>query len=403
MVAPAARPSAAPAELTEALGTDFFSVRHRFTEEQWDTFMAVRRFVDQEVLPVAAEAWDAAEMSWGVIDQLPGLGILGDDIAGHGCPGLSPLACGLVAMELARGDGSLATFFAVQSGLAMKAIDMLGSEEQKERFLPAMARLEMVGAFGLTEPEHGSDSVSLATSARRDGDDWILDGAKRWIGNGSVAHRTVVWARDEDGAVRGFAVDTSTPGYDATVIPRKGSMRSVWQADIVLDGVRVPEADRLPGAETFADTARVLATTRGTCAWMALGHATAAYDAALRYALERTQFGKPLAAFQIVQERLVRMLAELTGMQLYCMQIAQLADEGDLGPTIAGLAKMNNTRKARWVIAEARDLLGGNGILLDNHVMRHMADIESIHTFEGTETIQTLIVGREITGHSAFT
>ena len=280
---------------------------------------------------------------------------------------------------------------------------MLGSEEQKQRWLPGMARLELVGAFGLTEPEHGSDSVSLETRARRDGDAWVLDGAKRWIGNGSVAHRTVIWARDDDGAVRGFAVDTSTPGYAATVIPRKGSMRSVWQADITLEGVRVPDADRLPGAETFADTARVLATTRATCAWMALGHATAAYDAALRYTRERVQFGKPLAAFQIVQERLVRMLAELTGMQLYCMQIAQLAESGELGPTIAGLAKMNNTRKARWVVAEARDLLGGNGILLDNHVMRHMADLESIHTFEGTETVQTLVVGREITGHSAFT
>ena len=396
---------AAPAavELTEALGTDFFSVRHRFTERQWDTFMAVRRFVDHQVTPAAPAAWDAAEMSWDLIGALPGLGTVGDDIEGHGCPGHSPLTCGLVAMELARGDGSLATFHAVQSGLAMKAIDMLGSEEQKQRWLPGMARLELIGAFGLTEPEHGSDSVSLETRARRDGDAWVLDGAKRWIGNGSVAHRTVVWARDDDGDVRGFAVDTSTPGYEATVIPRKGSMRSVWQADIELTGVRVPDDDRLAGAETFADTARVLATTRATCAWMALGHATAAYDAALRYARERVQFGKPLAAFQIVQERLVRMLAELTGMQLYCMQIAQLAEDGELGPTIAGLAKMNNTRKARWVVSEARDLLGGNGILLDNHVMRHMADLESIHTFEGTETVQTLVVGREITGHSAFT
>ena len=389
-------------ELTAALGTDFFSVRHRFSQAEWDTFTAMRRFVDHEVSPQAPAAWDAAEMSWDVISKMPALGVVGDDIEGYGCPGLSPLACGLVAMELSRGDGSLSTFHAVQSGLAMKSIAMLGSEEQKQRWLPSMARLETIGAFGLTEPEHGSDSVSLETTARRDGDDWVIDGVKRWIGNGSVAHRTVIWARDADGAVRGFLVDTTTPGYSATVIPRKGSMRSVWQADIVLDGVRVPDADRLPGAETFADTARVLATTRGTCAWMALGHATAGYDAALRYTMDRTQFGKPLASFQIVQERLVRMLAELTGMQLYCMQIAALADEGDLAPTIAGLAKMNNTRKARWILSEARDLLGGNGILLDNHVMRHMADIESIHTFEGTETIQTLIVGREITGYGAF-
>jgi len=389
-------------ELTEALGTDFYSVRHRFSDTEWDTFLALRRFVDHEVTPHAAEAWDAARMPWSVIEKIPALGVLGDDVSGYGCPGLSPLACGLVAMELARGDGSHATFYAEQSGLAMKSIAMLGSEEQKHQWLPSMARLETIGAFGLTEPDHGSDSVSLETRARRDGDDWVIDGVKRWIGNGSVAHRTVVWARDDDGNVRGFLVDTSTPGYAATVIPRKASMRSVWQADLILDGVRVPDADRLPGAESFADTGRVLATTRGTCAWMALGHATAGYDAAMRYALERTQFGKPLASFQIVQERLVRMLAELTGMQLYCMQIAQLSAEGDSGPTIAGLAKMNNTRKARWILSEARDLLGGNGILLDNHVMRHMADIESIHTFEGTETIQTLIVGREITGLGAF-
>ncbi|MDL5154920.1 acyl-CoA dehydrogenase family protein [Actinomycetospora termitidis] len=401
---PIADPSGAPHQLTEALGTDYFSVRSRFTPKQWDTFMAVRRFVDHEVLPAASEAWDAAQMSWDVINKLPPLGIVGDDIAGNGCPGLDPLSCGLVAMELARGDGSLATFFAVQSGLAMKAIDMLGSDEQRARFLPGMARLETIGAFGLTEPDHGSDSVALETTARRDGDDWILDGAKRWIGNGSVAHRTVVWARNTDsGDVHGFVVDTTTPGYEASVIPRKGSMRSVWQADIRLDGVRVPESDRLPGAETFRDTGRVLATTRGTCAWIALGHATAGYDAALRYTLERTQFGKPLAALQIVQQRLVKMLAELTGMQLYCIQIAGLAEQGDISPTIAGLAKMNNTSKARWILSEARDLLGGNGILLDNHVMRHMADIESVHTFEGTETIQTLIVGREITGLSAFT
>lgn len=394
-------------ELSEALGTDFFSVRERFTEQAWDTFMAVRRFVDHEVLPAAPAAWDAAEMSWDLIAKLPALGVVGDDITGHGCAGLDPQTAGLVAMELARGDGSLAVFHIVHSGLAMKTIDVLGSEEQKARMLPPMARLETVGAFALTEPEHGSDSVSLETTARRDGSgpdaDWILTGAKRWIGNASIAGRTVVWARDtESGDVLGFAVDATSPGYEATVIPRKGSMRSVWQADLQLDGVRVPEADRLPGARSFADTSALLATTRGACAWMALGHATAAYDAALRYSTEREQFGKPLAGFQIVQERLVGMLAELTAMQLYCMQLADLSLAGKLGPVIAGLAKMHNTSKARGVIQTARDVLGGNGVLLDNHVIRHMADIESVHTFEGTETIQTLIVGRQITGHSAF-
>jgi glutaryl-CoA dehydrogenase len=245
--------------------------------------------------------------------------------------------------------------------------------------------------------------VALETSARRDGDDWVLDGAKRWIGNGSIADVVVVWARsEEDGQVKGFLVETSTPGFAAETIGGKGAARAIWQAEIRLDGVRVGDDARLPGANTFKDTGRVLVTTRVTCAWGALGHAVAAYDAALTYSQQRTQFGKPLASFQIVQERLVRMLAEVTGMQLYCMQLARLEEEGRLTDTIAGLAKLNNTRKARAVIADARDMLGGNGVLLENHVIRHMGDIEVIHTYEGTETMQALIVGRDITGHGAF-
>jgi glutaryl-CoA dehydrogenase len=389
--------------LGQALGTDFFSVREQFTPEQWDRFITTRRFVDDEVLPVIAGIWERAELPWALIHRLPELGIVGEDIDGYGCAGMSPMACGLVHMELHRGDGSLGTFLGVHSGLAMQSIALCGSEEQKQRWLPAMARMERLGAFALTEPDHGSDSVALETSARRDGHEWVIDGRKRWIGNGTVADLVVVWARDlADGQVKGFVIERPAPGYDATVMVGKGSLRSVWQADIELSGVRVPEQNRLTHATSFRDTARVLATTRAACAWMALGHATAAYDTALRYALQRHQFGKPLASFQIVQQRLVRMLADLTGMQLYCMQVGRLAEGGRLSPTVAGLAKMNNTRKAREIIAEARDLLGGNGILLENHVIRHLVDIEAIHTFEGTETIQTLIVGRDITGYSAF-
>jgi len=306
-------------------------------------------------------------------------------------------------MELHRGDGSLGTFLGVQSGLAMKAIDMLGSPEQKERWLPAMARLDAIGAFALTEPMHGSDSVALETSARRDGDGWVLDGAKRWIGNASIADVVVVWARSsEDREVKGFLVETTTPGFDAETIGGKGAARAIWQEQIDLDGVRVPDSARLPGANSFKDAGRVLVTTRSTCAWGALGHAVAAYDAALTYSKQRTQFGKPLCSFQIVQERLVRMLSEITGMQLYCMQLARLEESGQLTDTIAGLAKYNNTRKAREVIADARDMLGGNGVLLENHVIRHMGDIEVIHTYEGTATMQALIVGRDITGVGAF-
>jgi len=388
--------------LGHALSTDYFFLREQLTEDELSVLRRVRRFVDDEVLPVIGGYWERAELPWPLIHRLGELGIVGEEISGYGCPGLSPIACGLMHMELNRGDGSLGTLLGVQSGLAMKSIAMLGSEEQKQRWLPEMATLGKLGAFALTEPDHGSDSVALETSARRDGDMFVLNGAKRWIGNGSLANVVVVWARGEDGQVHGFLVEKGTPGYEAEVIEGKGSLRAIWQAQITLTDVVIPEANRLPGAQTFKDTARVLAGTRVTCAWAALGHAVAAYETALTYAKRRTQFGKPLAGFQIVQDRLVRMLAEVTAMQLYCLQIGRLAERGQLSDTIAGLAKLNNTRKARQVCAEARDMLGGNGILLENHVIRHMADIEAIHTYEGTETMQTLIVGRDITGIGAF-
>ncbi len=392
------------AHLGDALATDYFHVRDQFTDEQWEHFISTRRFVDREVLPEINRYWEAAELPWPLMHRLAELGLLGEDIQGYGCPGMSPLSRGLVNMELHRGDGSLGTFLGVQSGLAMKSIALLGSEEQKQRWLPAMAQLEAIGAFALTEPTHGSDSVALETSAHRDGDEWVLDGAKRWIGNASIADVVVVWARsDEDGQVKGFLIEKDMPGFTAATMEGKAAARAIWQAEISLEDVRVPERSRLPEAQSFKDAGRVLITTRTTCAWGALGHAVAAYDAALTYSKQRTQFGKPLCAFQIIQDRLVKMLAEVTGMQLYCMQLARLEETGRLTDTIAGLAKLNNTRKARQVIAEARDLLGGNGVLLENHVIRHMGDIEVIHTYEGTETMQTLIVGRDITGVGAFT
>jgi glutaryl-CoA dehydrogenase len=393
-------------ELTDRLGnsraTDYFFLREQLTEQQLAALRRVRGLVDDEVLPVIGDYWERAEMPWPLIQRLGELDIVGEDLEGYGCPGLDPIACGLVHMELNRGDGSLGTFLGVHSGLAMKSIGMHGSEEQKQRWLPAMARLQKLGAFALTEPNHGSDSVALETTARLDGDEYVINGAKRWIGNGSLADVVVVWARAEDGKVNGFLVEKGSPGFSAEVIQGKGSLRAIWQSQLAFEEVRVPIENRLPGANSFKDTARVRASTRVTCAWAALGHAVAAYDTALTYAMRREQFGKPLASFQIVQERLVRMLAEVTGMQLYCLQIGRLAERGQLTDTIAGLAKLNNTRKARQICAEARDLLGGNGILLENHVIRHMADIEAIHTYEGTETMQTLIVGRDITGIGAF-
>jgi glutaryl-CoA dehydrogenase len=390
-------------DIGKALGTDYFHIRDELSDEELDYLERARRFVEHELLPVIGDYWERAEFPRELVRRLGELGLVGDGIEGYGCPAMSPLAAGLVSMEINRGDGSVGTFLGVQAGLAMRSIAMLGSEAQKERWLPALARVEQIGAFALTEPDHGSDSVALETTARRIGHGYVIDGHKRWIGNGTVADVVVVWARDTaDGRVKGFLVEKGTPGYEASVIEGKGSVRAVWQADIRLRGVRVPAANRLPGARSFKDTGRVLAATRNTCAYAALGHAVAAYDAALAYSKQRVQFGKPLAGFQIVQERLVRMLAEITSMQLICFRIARLTERGRATDTIAGLAKMNNTRRAREVIAEARDLLGGNGILLDYHVMRHMADIEAIHTFEGTATIQSLIVGRDITGVGAF-
>jgi glutaryl-CoA dehydrogenase len=386
-----------------SLGTDYFRIADQLSREEVSYWRRTRDFVDNELLPVINGYWERAEFPWPLIESMAKLGIIGDGIEGYGCPPMSPIASGLVHMELNRGDGSLGTFLGVQAGLAMQSIAMLGSQQQKQRWLPTMAELNKVGAFALTEPLHGSDAVALETSAQRAGDEWVINGSKKWIGNGTIADVVVVWARDVvDGQVKGFLVEKGTPGYDAARIEGKGSLRAVWQAEITLTDVRVSEDNRLPGANSFKDTGRVLAGTRNAVAWAALGHATAAYDVAVTYCRQRLQFGKPLVSFQIVQDRLVKMLAEVCSMQLYCLRLGRLIEEGRMTDTIAAIAKMNNTRKARQVIFEARDLLGGNGILLDFHVMRHMADIEAIHTFEGTETIQTLIVGRDITGVGAF-
>jgi len=391
-------------DVGRSLSTDYFGLKDQLDPAELELLMRTREFVDDEVLPVIGGFWERAEFPRDLARRIGELGLVGDGIEGYGCTPMSPTASGLINMELNRGDGSLGTFLGVQSGLAMKSIDMLGSPEQKQRWLPGLASVELFGAFALTEPRHGSDSVALETTARREGDEYVLDGEKRWIGNGTIADVIVVWARDsEDGQVKGFLVEGGADGMDARLMEGKVSVRAVWQADITLTGVRVASADKLPGGNSFKDTGRVLAATRNSVAWGALGHATAAYEIALAYVCQREQFGKPLSSFQLVQDKLVRMLAEVTAMQLYCMRLARLAEAGKLTDTIAALAKFNNTRKARDVALEARELLGGNGILLDYHVVRHLADIEAIYTYEGTADIQELIVGREITGISAFT
>jgi glutaryl-CoA dehydrogenase len=382
--------------------TDLYLSDELLTDEERTIRDLLHDFCAREVTPIINDYWERAEFPFELVPKIAELGLAGGVIRGHGCPGMSATAAGLVSMEWARADGSIGTFFGVHSNLAMQAIDMLGSDEQRDRWLEPMARLDAIGAFALTEPEHGSDAVMLETSARRDGDDWILDGRKRWIGNGSIADVVLVWARREDGEVGGFVVEKGTPGYEATVMTGKTALRAVWQADIVLDRVRVPDRNRLPGCERFADVAKVLTVTRYTVAWRALGVALAAFEHALAYATERRQFGQPLAAYQLVQDKLSRMAAEITAMQLLCLRLSALQEDGRLTPAMASLAKMNHAKKAREVVADARDILGGNGILLENHVARHHADIEAVFTFEGTDSIQSLIVGRQLTGISAI-
>jgi glutaryl-CoA dehydrogenase len=383
-------------------GSDLYLTEGLLDDEERAVRDRVRRFSDEEVRPVINGYWERAEFPFELIPKLAKLGVCGGTIQGHGCPGLSPLSAGLVAMELARGDGSVSTFHGVHSGLAMAAIGLLGSDEQKDRWLPAMARLDAVGAFALTEPEHGSDAVTLETRVRRLGDGYVIDGAKRWIGNATFADLMLVWARDATGDVGAYVVEKGTPRVEARLITGKVAKRASWQADVVLSDVRVPAENRLAEASSFDDAARVLAAARPGIAWGALGHAVAAFEAAVAYSLEREQFGTPLGGYQITQYRLAKMLADVTGMRLICHRLAELMASGELTPAMASLAKMHNAARARAVVAEARDLLGGNGLLLENDVARHLGDVEVTATVEGTDVVHALIVGREITGMSAF-
>jgi glutaryl-CoA dehydrogenase len=385
--------------------TDYYRLDDTLSESEREVRDRVRALADDEIVPIINAYWERAEFPFALIPKLAELNVAGTTIHGYGCPGMSRLAGGLVSRELSRGDGSINTFFAVHSGLAMGAISLLGSEEQKARWLPPMAKLEKVGAFGLTEPQHGSDSVSLETSARRDGDEYVLNGAKRWIGNASFADVTVVWARDErEGEVGGYLVEKGTPGFDAShVITGKMGKRAVWQAEISLNEVRVPLQNRLAEANSFSDVIRVLTQTRSGAAWECTGHAMACVEAAMAYATERPQFGQPIAGFQLVQGRLATMVAETTAMQLMCFRLAQLQQEDAMSGPMASLAKLHNVRKSKLVCSEARDILGGNGLLLEYHVARHLTDLEIVDTYEGTDTIQSLMVGRDLTGISAFT
>jgi glutaryl-CoA dehydrogenase len=390
------------AEIKHSTSTDFYLMDELLTAEERSIRDKVHAFCDTEVIPIINDYWERAEFPFELIPKLAALNIAGGSIQGYGCPGMSIIASGLIALELARGDASICTFFGVHSGLAMSSIAMLGSEEQKQRWLPAMARMEKIGAFALTEPTHGSDAVALETRAHRVGDEYVINGAKRWIGNASFADVVIIWARDDEGNVGGFLVEKGMPGFEPKVMTGKVAKRAVWQAEISLNDVHVSVENRLAFSRNFKDTGRVLTATRSGVAWEAVGHAVAAYEIALAYAKQRVQFGKPLSSYQIIQNKLATMLANVTTMQLLCLRLGQLQSEGKMTDAMASLAKMNNARHAREVVAEAREMLGGNGILLDYHIARHHADIEAVFTYEGTDTIQSLIVGRDITGTQAF-
>jgi glutaryl-CoA dehydrogenase len=383
---------------------DFYGLELLLNDTERSLLHAVRDFGDKQVAPIINDYWTRAAFPFELLPALRDLRIVGTPYTGYDCPGRSFLLDGLIAMELSTADPSIATFFGVHSGLSMGSIYLCGSEEQKQRWLPAMARLEQIGAFGLTEPDVGSGaSRGLQTTARRDGDTWVLNGQKKWIGNATFADLTVIWARDvEDGQVKGFVVEKDTPGFSTSKLEDKMALRVVQNALITLSDVRVPEANRLAGANSFKDTAKVLLMTRAGVAWMSVGCARGAYRHALAYARDREQFGRPIAAFQLVQDLLVRMLANTTASATLCARLSQLQDAGVANDEHASLAKAFCTTRMRETVGYARELLGGNGILLEHNVGRYVADAEAIYSYEGTREMNTLIVGRSITGHSAF-
>ena len=387
----------------ETQPSDFISADRLLSDDEREVRSRVREFVDREVIPAAADYWDKAEFPFELLPGLGELGIMGGTFSEeYGCAGWNNVAYGLAIAELARGSGSLATFLHVQSGLAMAAIHELGSEDQKQKWLPPMARCEKVGCFGLTEPDAGSDPGSMQTTAVKKDGGYVLNGEKRWIGNGSFADVAVIWAKTEDGKISGFLVEGDTPGYNPEIIPRKASQRAVWQTHIKLEDCHIPEENRLPEAKGLGSTLSVLTHSRYGVGWDGLGQATDCYETALAYTKEREQFGQPLASFQLVQQKLVGMMNEISLSQLLSIHIGRLKDAGELTPPLVSMFKMNNVAKAREICAQARDVLGGNGILLDYRVMEHMADIEGVYSYEGTNDINTLIVGQAITGHKAF-
>ncbi len=380
---------------------DLYSVRAFLTEEEQLVQNSVGKFVDEEILPIIADCFEHERFPRELVSGIANLGLLGSSIEGYGCAGLNAVSYGLICQELERGDSGLRSFVSVQSSLCMFPIFAYGSEEQKQRWLPQMAKGEVIACFGLTEPHGGSDPANMKTTARRDGKDWILNGAKMWITNGSIADLAVVWAQTEEG-IRGFLVEKSFKGFAADLIKHKMSLRASITSSLFFDNVRVPEENVLPGVIGLKGPLSCLTQARYGISWGVTGAAQACLAEAIEYTKTRTLFGKPLAATQAVQIRLAEMARKITTSQLLSLQLGRLKDQHRMSPTQVSLAKWNNTRAAIEVARDARDLLGGAGISVEYVPIRHALNLESVITYEGTETVHQLTVGRALTGMSAF-
>jgi glutaryl-CoA dehydrogenase len=384
--------------------SDFYRITETLSEADRATLTRVRKYMESAVAPIINAHWAEDSFPMELVAGVRDLKIAGAGYSGYGCAGGSTLLAGFIAMEIARIDCSCATFFGVHSGLAMGSIFLCGSEEQKQKWLPPMARLEKIGSFALTEPDVGSGaSRGLGTTAERAGDTWVLNGQKKWIGNATWGDVTIIWARDKaDNQVKGFIVENKSPGFKAEKLRTKMALRVTQNALITLENCQVPEANRLQMDTSFRDTARVLRMTRAFVAWEAVGCMMGAYEHALRYAQERLQFGKPIASFQLVQDLLVKILGNITSSLSLVVRLSQLQDDGKLKDEHASLAKAFCTVRMRESVGFAREILGANGILLEHHVGRFVADAEAIYSYEGTREMNTLIVGKAITGFSAF-
>ncbi|KUM84705.1 MULTISPECIES: acyl-CoA dehydrogenase family protein [Streptomyces] len=388
------------------LTADFYGYESLLPDDERKLLLKARDLMRDQVKPLVNENWARGEFPTELIGLFRDSGLAGLPYEGYGAhrPAVSNLLSGTMAMEMARTDASVSTFFGVHNGLAMYSIYSGGDQEQRDRWLPAMAAMDKIGAFAMTEPLGGSDVAGgMRTTARREGDTWILNGAKKWIGNATFADHVVVWARDEDdNHVKGFVVEKGTPGFDPVKIENKLAFRIVENAEITLADVRVPEADRLRNINSFRDVAEILRATRAGVAWQALGVMTGAYELALDYAREREQFGRPIGGFQLVQDLLVKSLGNITACWGMLVQLARLQDAGVFRDEHSSLAKAFVTSRMREVVGWSREIFGGNGILLDHDIPRFFADAEAIYSFEGTREMNTLIVGKSITGRSAF-